>query len=965
MKKGRGNTSLKIAEKRLNDDDGNSSLRIAYTNFNCLTNKTCYLNEYCSENNIDLFGCTETWLNQEDHDASLRMSEYSFFRSDSPTGRRIHGVGLFVKKDISVLREACDIPNVLVIRLLALDVLIVLVYRPPHIDMQLLIQLNELLDRIYDSTREICVIGDFNLPGIAWNNVNATRNATSHEKEFYNMFNDMGLTQIVRFPTFLSGNILDLILLTEEDRYAGLEYSQPFPKCGHVVIKFEYIYNSVEREAASRWDWSRGDYPAISEAYYEEDWDYEFSHLSFEQKCTRFCEFYTDTIRTHIPHVSNRRQRQPPWLRRVPRRFIIERNETWKKLLECRRKHGRHGQGYRSALNEYRACCRSYDVACKSERSKYEYSLLIRSKYAPKAFHSYIGRGRKSLPTTGPIKNDSGSLVVENHGMSEIFADSYFSVYTNAVPDNPSPHQTCPQTTNEITFSATELRSRLKRLKIDKAMGPDMIHPRVLRSCADAISIPLVKIMTQSFEMARLPNVWKTAAVIPIHKGGDRNSALKYRPVSLTCLPCKVSEEFVVDALTEHLEENEILSNVQFGFRPGRSVTDQLLLAYDMVTRGYDQGDMVNVILLDFAKAFDKVSHDILLEKLFQLGIRGALLGWIRSFLSDRKFYVSVHGSHSSLRDVTSGVPQGSLLGPVLFLVFINHLCHDLNSAAFLFADDLKLISRTGKTRCDGITLLQQDLNIVNARAKSWGLPFNTEKCVSLRFCRKTSANLDATPPQYRIGGVTIKNEDSGRDLGVVVDNELKFHEHTTQANAKSRGALHNLLRSTINRSPEFIKELIMTYTRPVLEFGSVIWNAGFVGDTTRLESLQRQATRRVTGLGDLPYDERLQCLNLFSVKGRLLRADMIQCWKIFHDKAPFQPEDIFRLEIRQSRGHPYRIFKERFVTEARKRFFTCRVVNDWNGLPASVVTTPSIDKFKSSLAGHLGNRLFEYYETL
>ena len=244
-----------------------------------------------------------------------------------------------------------------------------------------------------------------------------------------------------------------------------------------------------------------------------------------------------------------------------------------------------------------------------------------------------------------------------------------------------------------------------------------------------------------------VPDIWKTAAVIPIYKNGDRASALQYRPVSLTCLPCKLTEEFAVDALTNHLNSNDIQSHSQFGFRPGRSVTDQLLLAYDMVTRSYDQGDVVDVLLLDFSKAFDKVSHPVLFTKLYELGVRRRLLEWIMSFLRDRKFFVSVQGKHSSLRNVVSGVPQGSLLGPVLFLIFINHLCHDLESHAFLFADDLKLVSKPGSLRSSGNNLLQEELNRVCSRASSWGLPFNEEKCIALRFRRETQANLQAGPP--------------------------------------------------------------------------------------------------------------------------------------------------------------------------------------------------------------------------
>ena len=181
-----------------------------------------------------------------------------------------------------------------------------------------------------------------------------------------------------------------------------------------------------------------------------------------------------------------------------------------------------------------------------------------------------------------------------------------------------------------------------------------------------------------------------------------------------------------------------------------------------------------------------------------------------------------------------------------------------------------------------------------------------------------------------------------------MIDRDLKFHEQSLQSKNKANGTKHNFLRSTTNRSADFMKKLLISYIRPVLEFGSVIWNVGYVGDVNRLESVQRDLTRRISGLSECSYDEKLRQLDLYSVKGRLLRTDLIQYWKLFHGKCPFASEEIFTLDKRVSRGHNHRIFKERFSTSIRQRFFTCRVVNDWNSLPPIVVDSPSVEMFKA-----------------
>ena len=193
---------------------------------------------------------------------------------------------------------------------------------------------------------------------------------------------------------------------------------------------------------------------------------------------------------------------------------------------------------------------------------------------------------------------------------------------------------------------------------------------------------------------------------------------------------------------------------------------------------------------------------------------------------------------------------------------------------------------------------------------------------------------------------------------------DLKFHDQLSHSKQQANGTKHGFLRSTTNRSADFMRKLLITYIRPILEFGSSIWNVGYVGDMNRLESVQRDLTKKITGLGDWSYEERLRHLDLYSVQGRLLRIDLVQCWKLFHDKAPFSPEKLFTLVTRVSRGHSYRIFKERFNTSVRQRFFTCRIVNEWNSLPAAVVDAPSLDSFKMKLADHLGAKLYEYNDS-
>ena len=322
---------------------------------------------------------------------------------------------------------------------------------------------------------------------------------------------------------------------------------------------------------------------------------------------------------------------------------------------------------------------------------------------------------------------------------------------------------------------------------------------------------------------------------------------------------------------------------------------------------------------------------------------------------------VVVHNSSSYSFNACSGVPQGSVIGPLLFLIYINHVTHDLSSKSVLFADDLKLYLAlpTDKLSCLDINyLLQTDITVLHNRSQSWGLTFSVKKCARIHFSRHISVPLS----DYFIGNSIIPNKDSFKDLGILIDSSLKFHLHISEVCRKANGVANSILRGTVCRSPEFMRQVFITHIRPIIDFGCVVWNTGYVGDQRMLESVQRRWTKKVCGFADLPYSMRLSLLNLFSIKGRLLRGDLIQVWKIMSGSCP-SLSGLFESVIYNycTRGHSKKIFKPRHSTDVRSRFFSIRVIDLWNSLPEEVVSAQSIQSFKRLLEIHLGPSLFEF----
>ena len=524
----------------------------------------------------------------------------------------------------------------------------------------------------------------------------------------------------------------------------------------------------------------------------------------------------------------------------------------------------------------------------------------------PKRLHGYLRQKKVDRPKIGPLLAD-GVYIEDYAGIANHLANQFTSVLTHDGGTPPYPHQISNSRFVLRDFTVDDVLAALNKLKLSPSSGPDGLPSIVFRRCAMVLSYPLLIIFRKSLSSRSVPSPWKDSDVMPLFKGGIHSSPTNYRPITKTSVCSKTLERLIVSQLFEYLNENDLISICQFGFRSGLSVSDQLLLAYEYVSVNMDHGNVVDMLYFDYAKAFDMVDHRILLTKLSSIGIGNPLLGWIQDFLLGRKMTVVVHGSSSRVVEVKSGVPQGSVMGPVLFLIFINHVVDGLSSKYAFFAGDLKIflaipVVKAVNPGCS--PLLQNDINLLACRSKSWGLSFSVNKCARIRFCRSTQIPLS----DYFINDTPIPNKTSFRDLGILVDSTMKFHLHINEVFRKASGVANCIIRGTICRSPDFMIRVFISHIRPIIDFGSVVWNTGYVGDLHLLESVQRKWTKKIEGLSNYSYDERLSRLNLFSIKGRLLRAD-IMVWKILSGSSPHLSELFHFLPYNRTREHSLRLF--------------------------------------------------------
>jgi hypothetical protein len=505
---------------------------------------------------------------------------------------------------------------------------------------------------------------------------------------------------------------------------------------------------------------------------------------------------------------------------------------------------------------------------------------------------------------------------------------------------------------DNVFFTQADVMKKLKTLNPGKSPGPDGLHPRVLKELADALAEPLALLFNKSLSEGKLPSMWKDADVTPLFKKGDKSKTNNYRPVSLTSVVCKIMESIIRDHVIEHLHVNNCLSQCQHGFIAKRSCVTNLLAALDKWTDSLDEGAPVDVVYLDFAKAFDSVPHQRLISKLNSYGIISEVQSWITDFLVGRRQRVHVNGSFSDWSEVTSGVPQGSVLGPVLFVIFINDLPDVVDSLCEMYADDTKLFDRVDSL--EGVKKIQKDLDNLVTWADQWQLRFNVDKCQVLHFgsnnpCREYSMRKHGCDERVVLG-----SPDCERDLGVIIDRDLKFAEHIENQVNKANRLVGLIRRSFTYLNADTLKQLFIALVRPHLEFANVVWSPMFQKDKDLIESVLRRATKVIQHLKDLSYEERLRHLKLPSMKYRRERGDMIEVYKFTHGLYSVNKE-LLELDRKQTgtRGHMFKLAKKRCRINMRQHFFSFRVVDKWNNLPAAVVEAPSLDSFKNRLDTH------------
>jgi len=500
---------------------------------------------------------------------------------------------------------------------------------------------------------------------------------------------------------------------------------------------------------------------------------------------------------------------------------------------------------------------------------------------------------------------------------------------------------------SKIKVSRAGVLKLLLNVKENKATGPDGIPGKLLKTCAHELADVYRLLFQASLDQGTVPDDWKDASVVPLFKKGDRTKAVNYRPVSLTSISSKLLEHVVHSSIMDHFDKHKFLNDAQHGFRQKRSCETQLISTIDDFSQCLNSKSQIDAILLDFSKAFDKVDHEGVLLKLSHYGIRNSTLSWIRSFLIGRSQKVFVEGTTSAARPVVSGVPQGTVLGPLLFLVYINDISENLSkdTKIRLFADD-SLLYRPIRSIDDCISL-QKDLDLLQKWEITWKMEFHPQKCQLLRITNKRNPIIHP----YTIHNVTLEETNAAKYLGVVIDSRLRFKDQHSAVVNKANKVL-SFLRRNIGDCPTHIKsKCYQSLVRPVLEYGCAVWDPHHQTDINKIEKVQKRASRFATGNYVFEHgntDRNLQKLSWKQLEERraAIKLNLFFKAKLGLIDIPFNHLVLAPSQIR--RPGAYAIPTSN--VDSHLYSFYPNSIRLWNSLPAEIKSSSCADSFKAKL---------------
>ena len=810
------------------------------------------------------------------------------------------------------------------------------VYRSPSIGDKIFDCMLESMAMIQSCDVKSCFlfVGDFNGHHVEFGSPRTDRSGIAA----MDFSSESGCDQLVRGPTHAFGGALDL-LFTDVPELTHVSVVAPIGGSDHSTLSIKLNIRQhvpefvVRREVYLK---SRADWDGITKALSSLPWcDIRRS----DDPGSELDRHVSDVVRSYVPsRIITVRSRDKPWFDDSCRRVYQLKQEAyrrWRRSQMC--------IDYQTFVDSRRYANEVYAIAQREHRARARETMLLTNNSHKwwSTLKSAVFGARSSIP---PLVGNGGALVSDSVGKADLLLRHFDEKQSRE--SVPIPLTCFPEVKLAgFAFRSGELKKILSGLDSYGGTDPSGVFPLVLKKAADVLAGPLASVFRIMLQRGSFPLCWRVAHVTPVPKSPNSPFVSDYRPISITPVLSKVYEKLVASRLGRFLENEGVLPNNQYGFRKGLGTTDALLHVSHVLQSALDRGNEAKLVQIDFSAAFDRVNHKCLLFKLRSVGVGGIVFSVIEEFLSGRRQCVSVDGGLSGFVDVVSGVPQGSVLGPLLFILFTADLFSVVDNLLVGYADDATLISVAQRpiNRVAVSHSLQCDIDRISSWCSRWGMSLNVGKTKTMTVSR--SRTMLPSFPELSLNGVALKEMTELIILGVIFDPKLTFERHVRSV-ATSASQRIGLMRRAHNifDSDQVVQHCFRSFMLPVLEYASVVWCSAAACHLALLDRVVNRCFRLMNDVVPCDLGNRRSIAGLcmlYKIHERIYHP-LFACLPI-----PFRRE---RLTRRTEALHDRAFEPVRCRSNQYSRSFIPTFVERWNGLDSSVFAGVGMDSFKSSV---------------
>ena len=919
-------------------------------------------NRLCLENEFDIICLSETWLKPQTDVAKLHIPGYCFIHR--PRHSHGGGVAMYYRETLPIQRrQDLEHPNLEILwqQLPGKGghIFIGVCYSPPGRNMQqadtFIDNLTECIGHAMDKNPvAIYLLGDFNDQCRTWHG--------SHDKselkyKLHDSINSLGLYQLVTEPTHFtshSANLLDLII-TDAPGYT-IDVGTLPPICtSHHCVTYCAVSISVDVGHSYNkdiWLYDEADWVGLNAALEMSNlFENVHSFTDINHILHHWMDNFRKLLETYIPHKTiTVHPKDKPWINSHIKQCIRNRDRLFKRYKRTRKVD--HYWTYQAAKYHARS---EMDTAKQLHRDKLTNQLAnpkISSKEYWKIKKQLIGG--KIVHGIPPI-NVGGNLTSDDMTKANAFTQ-YFASQSQAprVQHEIKQMQNIFQSKLQVPqITVEEVQKILLSLNIGKANGPDNISNTILKHTARTVASSITAIINYSLSIGNFPDDWKIANITPIFKKGDKQNVQNYRPVSLLSNIGKVMERAVYKKLCEHCEANGILTWRNAGFKKNEGTINQLLYLNHTIYNNLNNGKDTAMIFLDASKAFDRIWHKGLLWKLKKIGVCDNLCEWFNSYLKDRKIRTVVHGKSSDWYKISAGVPQGSILGQLLFLIYVNDIVEDIKCEILLYADDTSLICSFDKDNMsESFQKLNGDLSTLTNWAYEWHMDFNAAKSEYVIFSNKKNINY----PALSMDNQNLERVKEHTHLGLTLDETMNWDSHISKVTNKATKRISTLWKLNEVLPRRCLENYYFHFVRPILEYACICFDNCSKAASNRLESVQRKAaiactrayqrTSHVSLLSELAWPT-------LAIRRQVYKLSTM--YKIINNNTP----NYIKSLIPQQRGqtvisHILRNELQITIPRCRLKSFSTSFIPDtirmWNETNNDLKTSRSLPSFKNAL---------------